>query len=388
VPSPNAAPSGLTEHLGQQTVHEKAKILSVEPLTVSTSPPQWSYALSYKLNPELLSDHALTVNLRCVFDVSVATGQIGIGWTNPEDTAFVDERFVAGARRRVAFTLRSGTRVGRLMFRNAASGGTPSVFSIHEVQSAPIESQGRSYPVAVASRNLAQESVPEDGGTRIVFDTDAARALNAARINWLERANLPIASQRVFDVGCGIGHFIPFYLSHGCTVVAVDGRAENIDELRRRHPGIEAHVADAQELDARRFGAFDIVHCFGLLYHLDSPVAALRRLGGMCTRLLILETMVCDSAEPLAVLVDETKAASQAMDGLGSRPSPAFIALALNRAGFDYVYAAAEAPLHPDFQFDWKNNRETTRDGVPLRCVLVASKVPLDLRTLTPLVEP
>jgi hypothetical protein len=52
------------------------------------------------------------------------------------------------------------------------------------------------------------------------------------------------------------------------------------------------------------------------------------------------------------------------------------------------VYGAAEPPLHPDFQFEWKNTRETTRDGVPLRCVMVASKVPLDLAALTPLVEP
>ena len=384
--SRKAAPSPLTEHLGQQIVHDEAKILSVDPLTVSTSPLQWSYALSYKPNPELLADDALTVNLRCVVDVSVVGGQVGIGWTNPEDTAFVDERFVAGERRRVAFVLRSGTRLGRLMFRNVASGGTPSVFSIHDARSAPVESQERSYPVEI--RNLPQQKMPDDGGTRIVFDTDAARAINEARINWLERANLPLAGRRVLDVGCGIGHFIPFYLSRGCTVVAVDGRAENIDELRRRHPGIEAHVADAQELDAPELGVFDVIHCFGLLYHLDSPVAALRRLSAICDRLLILETMVCDSMEPLAVLVDETKAASQAMDGLGSRPSPAFIALALNRVGFDFVYGAAEPPLHPDFQFEWKNTRETTRDGVPLRCVMVASKVPLDLAALTPLVEP
>jgi hypothetical protein len=108
----------------------------------------------------------------------------------------------------------------------------------------------------------------------------------------------------------------------------------------------------------------------------------------MCGRLLILETMVCDSASPVAVLVDETKAASQAMDGLGSRPSPSFIALALNRVGFDHVYGAAEVPRHPDFQFEWKDNLETTRGGVPLRCVIVASKSPLELASLTPLVEP
>jgi hypothetical protein len=107
----------------------------------------------------------------------------------------------------------------------------------------------------------------------------------------------------------------------------------------------------------------------------------------MCGGLMVLETMVCDSSKPVAVLVDETKAASQALDGMGSRPSPSFLALALNRVGFDYVYGAAQPPEHPDFQFDWRDNLETSRNGVPLRCVIVASTSPLELRSLVPLLE-
>jgi SAM-dependent methyltransferase len=384
----NAARSALTEHLGDQVVHA-AQVLALDPLTVSTGPAQWGYALSYKLKSELMTaDGTLTSSVRCVLELSVGSGRIGVGWTNPEDTAFIDERFVAGAGNRVSFTLRRGTRLGRLMFRNVAPGGAVSVFSILAARSEIVASDGRSYPVAVSWRNVSREAVPDDGHERIVFDTDAAYAINAARVEWLERANLPVEGSRVLDVGCGVGHFIPFYLSRGCTVVAIDGRAENIAELKRRRPDIEADVADAQELDPRRFGIFDVIHCFGLLYHLDSPVAALRRFSAMCRRLLVVETMVCDSSEPVMVLVDETKAASQAMQGLGCRPSPAFIALALNRAGFDYVYGAAEVPDHPDFRFEWKNKRETTRDGGPLRCIIVASKVPLELQSLIPLVEP
>jgi hypothetical protein len=98
-----------------------------------------------------------------------------------------------------------------------------------------------------------------------------------------------------------------------------------------------------------------------------------------------METMVCDSFSPVSVLVDETKAASQAMDGLGSRSSPAFIALALNRVGFAHVYMAATPPRHPDFQFGWRDTLDTTRDGVPLRCVFVASRTPLTEAALVPL---
>lgn len=380
--------SRLTDHLAQQIVYGKATVMSVDPLTVSTSLPQWSYALSYALSPELLEDGALKADMRFVFEVSIASGRIGIGWTNPDDTAYLEERFVSGDHQRITFRLRSGARVGRLVFRNVASGAMPSIFTINEAQSSPVEVLGRAYPVSIPSRNLGHEPIPDDGGTQIVFDTAAAQALNSARIAWLERSDLPVDGCRVLDVGCGIGHFFPFYLNRGCTVVGIDGRADNIDEVRRRHPNVEAHVADAQTLEPAPFGQFDVIHCFGLLYHLDSPVAALRRLSALCRRLLILETMVCDSSEPLAVLVDETKAASQAMEGLGSRPSPAFIALALTRVGFDYVYGAADPPQHPDFQFDWKNTRETTRAGNPLRCIMVASKEPLGMPALNALVEP
>ena len=76
-------------------------------------------------------------------------------------------------------------------------------------------------------------------------EPNIAHAINAARREWLERANLPVAGGRVLDVGCGLGHFIPFYTRRGCTVVAVDGRAENITELKRRHSGIDARAADA-----------------------------------------------------------------------------------------------------------------------------------------------
>jgi SAM-dependent methyltransferase len=333
-------------------------------------------------------DNVLSADLRCVLDVSVASGRIGIGWTNPEDTALIDERFVSGETSRVTFTLRSGTRVGRLMFRNVASGNTPSVFSIREARSEVLERRGRTYPVAIGARHIPADPVPDDGGTDIVFDTNAARAINAARLEWLAQANLPVAGARVLDVGAGVGHFIPFYRDRGCTVVGVDGRTENVAELKRRHPDVEAYVADVQTLDPQHAGVFDVIHCFGLLYHLESPVAALRRLSAMCRRVLIIETMVCDSSEPLMMLVDETKAASQAMEGLGTRPSPSFIALSLNRVGFDYVYGAAEPPRHPDFQFDWKNTLDTVRDGVPLRCVFVASKVPLEQSALIPLIEP
>jgi SAM-dependent methyltransferase len=374
----------LPTHLERQSLHRGARILGKRPLSVSTPSSQWAYALSYAPRVEVAVDGVVASSVRFIFDLSVTRGQIGVGWTNTEGTAFIGEQFATSASGRITLPLLAGERVGRLVFRNVDASGEPSTFVINEARAEPIVHQ---YPVAIAARGLAEELPPRDGGTLTVFDTDAARAINAARLGWLEESELPVEQARVLDAGSGVGHFVSFYLDRGCSVAAVDGREENILELRRRHPVVDARVGDIQAIDARDYGEFDVIHCFGLLYHLDSPVAALRHLNAMCRRLLILETMVCDSSRPVAVLADETKAASQAMQGLGCRPSPSFVTLALNRVGFEHVYAAAVPPRHQDFQFAWQDNLDTSRDGHPLRCVFVASRRRLVQPSLAPLLE-
>jgi hypothetical protein len=53
--------------------------------------------------------------------------------------------------------------------------------------------------------------------------------------------------------------------------------------------------------------------------------------------LLLIETMVCDSRAPVLRFEDETTSVNQALRGLAHRPSPSYLATALNRIGFDQV---------------------------------------------------
>ena len=41
-------------------------------------------------------------------------------------------------------------------------------------------------------------------------------------------------------------------------------------------PIVSAYVADVQRFDLEPLGRVDVIHCFGLLYHLESPIAGLR----------------------------------------------------------------------------------------------------------------
>lgn len=379
-------PNDLTQEiLGDCVVHRDATVVEKSPLHLVTTARQWAYAATYPFRADEAAARLYESGGRVVVDLLVERGRVGVGLTTSAGDAFVVERFVARGQRRVSLLIPPGASPGAVVLRNAGDGGesefiltTLRVDSLHGTSV---------YPVQIASREFEGEAVPRDGDSSIVFDTDAALAINRARLDWLRETDLVKPGSRVLDAGAGVGHFFSYYLDRGCTVVAIDGRAENIAELRARFPTVEAHVADVQRLDSRPLGRFEVIHCFGLLYHLESPIAALRTFRDVCSGILILETMVCDSSRPVSVLADETKAASQALDGLGCRPSPAFIALALNRVGFRYVYGANPPPRHAEFQFTWQNNLDTVRDTRPLRCVFVASAEPLDHSRLFPVVD-
>jgi SAM-dependent methyltransferase len=237
----------------------------------------------------------------------------------------------------------------------------------------------------IPARDFESEPVPEGGDLR-VFDVEAAIRINRARMAAIESIGLDLQHKRVLDAGSGTGHFIPFYTSRACDVTAVDGRPDNVDECRRRHPDVPCVVADVQSFDLATLGSFDLIHCLGLLYHLENPIAALRNMRRVCDNVLILETIVMDDVRPLMLIDDEPKTVNQALAGIGSRPSPAFVAMALNRVGFHHVYGLREPPDHEDFRFELLNDGAWQRDGHPLRWMFVAALTPLSVPTLFPLI--
>jgi SAM-dependent methyltransferase len=245
----------------------------------------------------------------------------------------------------------------------------------------------RPFPVSVVARNPASEPVPEGGGLE-AFDTPAALAINQARLDHLASLGLPLDRRRVLDVGCGVGHLAQFFVAQGCSVLALDGREANLESLRSRYPGLEAHLVDLDHEPLTPFGRFEVVFCYGLLYHLENPIAGLRSMAAVCDDLLLLETLVYDCAQPAMVMVDEPRVQNQALGQLGSRPSPGYVAMALNRVGFPFVYAPREPPDHPDFRFDWRNDLSISRGVNNLRCVFVASRKRLENPSLVGLLDP
>jgi SAM-dependent methyltransferase len=244
----------------------------------------------------------------------------------------------------------------------------------------------RSTPPWRTHRDVLAEVRPEGGGVE-GFDTDDAWRINDARLAHLAELGLPLERRRVLDVGSGPGHLAQFFVARGCQVTSTDARQENIDRMAELYPTHHGVVADVENFDFAPLGHFDVVFCYGLLYHLESPVRALRNLAEVCDDLFLLETMIADATTPILRLEDEFLSANQALRGIAHRPSPAWVGMVLNRIGFEFVWTARESPEHPDYRFESRGDAATARDGHLLRAIFIASRTRLNNDRLLPVID-
>ena len=211
-----------------------------------------------------------------------------------------------------------------------------------------------------------------------VFLAPNAHAINHARQSHLGSLGLDLKGKSVLEVGAGIGLHTPFFLERGCTVTVTDGRAENVAEIARRHPGVKTAIVDLEQDRPIELGRFDVIYCYGLLYHLSNPQRALARLADVCDGQLLLETAVSPGTHDELLLVRDPDAFNQAISGIGCRPTRLWI---LNRLKslFGYGYIPRTQPDHHDFPADWVHTPIQTMH----RSIFVGSRTPLSLTTLT-----
>jgi hypothetical protein len=185
------------------------------------------------------------------------------------------------------------------------------------------------------------------------FFSPAYQQHNISRLQHLESLGLDLARKSVLEVGAGIGDHSLFYLYRNCRLLAVEGRARLAKKLSERL-GIDVKIVDLDREPERleQFGRFDLVHCYGLLYHLSDParfLSTVSRVGDF----LILETCVSFGSEPsLNKCREPNSILSQALHGEGCRPTREWIFDQL-KLHYEYVYATRTQPRHPEFPTDW-----------------------------------
>jgi len=122
---------------------------------------------------------------------------------------------------------------------------------------------------------------------------------------------------RVLDVGAWDGFWSFEALSRGAReVVAIDDFSDHLGHLdERQRPAWETFdlcraalgydertcqriEMSVYDVDDSRLGRFDVVLCFGVIYHLRYPLYALDRLSAVCDREIYLESAILDDFSP------------------------------------------------------------------------------------------
>lgn len=214
------------------------------------------------------------------------------------------------------------------------------------------------------------------------FNHLATLSLTKRRQEHLASLGLDLVNKSVLEVGAGIGDHTSFFLDRGCKVRGTEGRSENLVVFRERWlrqwgwfkniKNLQIEQLDVDHPPANFRHTFDIVYCYGVLYHLEHPLTAIDFMARCCTSMLLLETSVSFGWQEHVVHAAEDPAnVSQSIHGQGCHPSRPWIYSRLKER-FQHVYMPVTQPCHEQFPIDWTNKVETP--GQAQRAVFVASR--------------
>jgi SAM-dependent methyltransferase len=191
--------------------------------------------------------------------------------------------------------------------------------------------------------------------TQLRFDERFYIEINEARWSALQRMlaavrkAAPVSS--ILDVGCGPGWFSSRLVQAGFQVSGLEGRPENVEEARRRVPQAAFEVLDFDG-DALKAppARHDAVLAFGLLYHLENPLRALRFCRAAARHTLFLETQIIPEPGPWGRLIAESPDETQGLNSMALVLTPDAIVAALTRLGFARVHRLKDPTAHVDFK--------------------------------------
>jgi len=216
------------------------------------------------------------------------------------------------------------------------------------------------------------------------FDQKEYRSLIEARGETIRRVvrklKPALSLSNAVDAGCGVGFFSQTLEECGLSACGFDGRMENVAEARKRFPQIPFEQGDLEDCSILELGRFDLVLCFGLLYHLENPLLAIRNLRGLMEKCLLLESMCVPAEKSSMLLREEPHQEDQSLTSVACYPSEGSLVKMLYRAGFAAVYRVTSLPDHDDF-------RETA-EHARRRTVLLASSAPINIAGFRFLPEP
>jgi len=189
-----------------------------------------------------------------------------------------------------------------------------------------------------------------------------ARDLNSARIKHLDSLNLDFSDKKILETGCGgVGDITKFLISKNAAVTLNDVRKENIDSLLINiEKSLSFNLWDLNILinDVEKF---DIIVCYGTLYHLTDLDNAIKNLANLCKEYAVISTCTSGKNDYNCNIVYEGDGNEQSNTQYGSRPGRFYIWKKLLE-NFKYVYCVKTQPDNEDYPLVFPANHHASRN--------------------------
>lgn len=185
--------------------------------------------------------------------------------------------------------------------------------------------------------------------------------------NLLEYTSLK--NSNILDIGCNEGFYSFAALEFGAkSVKGLDLRNENISRAKKikqycDYTNCEFELGDVSDETILNYGLFDIVFCFGVLYHLENPMLAIRNLRKVTKRFLVVDSVVTsfDKSATIRISAEDNSNLRAGKTGACFYPSLGGLIKMLEIGGFKVDVLAATVPefWSSECGHDYRKNQVT-----------------------------
>jgi len=161
--------------------------------------------------------------------------------------------------------------------------------------------------------------------------------------------------KKILELGPFNGYIGNYFTDLGSEVYMVEGRVENVDNIKKDYPKIKSVIVSDLDTDKWEWGKFDIIINFGLVYHLEKyHVEHIENCINNCD-FLFLESVIFDSNDSELHFRDEV-GADQSLSNKSGTPSTSYIENIFNN--FDVKYTKYSDPkLNGNgHTYNWNDN--------------------------------
>lgn len=178
--------------------------------------------------------------------------------------------------------------------------------------------------------------------------------------------------KKILELGSCNGYIGAYMQEFGATVLSVEGREENVEQIKKQFPNLPCICMD---LDTSEWtlGTWDIIINFGLYYHLQyNHEAHLKNCIRHCDT-MFFESVIHDKYEPMIFFRHEI-GVDQSMTGVGGAPTTSYVENIFKEMNVFYdkiTDSRLNGNLH---RYDWIDTNSGIENGYARRFWIVNTK--------------